>query len=98
MPSSAGAKIIDNVNFPAIKEFVKLNQEVRGVVRSLKFNRNSVIYLASLAAETNNINTAEGIIRANEAMLEDFLVADIGKLSGRKLKASMLSVRSMRIW
>ncbi|OTA54812.1 amidase [Hypoxylon sp. EC38] len=76
----AGANIIDNANFPAAGEFKKLNDEVKGIVRSSEFKRDIVRYLQSLETNPNGIHSAEDIIEfTKRCPNEDYPNRDIGK-------------------
>lgn len=76
----AGAKVIDNANFPAADEFRELNQQVKGIVRSSEFKRDIVEYLKTLSTNPNQIKTAEDIIEFTKTFpAEDFPEKDIGK-------------------
>ncbi|KAI1357761.1 amidase [Xylaria arbuscula] len=78
---SAGATIIDNANFTAAEEFRKLNQRVKGIVRSSEFKRDIVKYLKTLATNPNEIHSAEDIINFTMTCPEeDYPDKDIGKL------------------
>ncbi|RWA10549.1 hypothetical protein EKO27_g4556 [Xylaria grammica] len=59
---SAGATVVENANFTAADEFRKLNQQVKGIVRSSEFKRDIVKYLETLATNPNEIHSAEDII------------------------------------
>ncbi|KAI1737184.1 putative amidase [Xylaria scruposa] len=76
----AGAKIVDNANFTAAKEFQKLNQQVKGIVRSSEFKKDIVKYLETLKTNPNEIHSAEDIINFTKTFpLEDYPGKDIGK-------------------
>lgn len=76
----AGAKVADNADFPDVKEFMKLNQQVRGIVRASEFKRDIVRYLQALEANPNHIHSAEDIIGFTKSFAgEDHPDRDIGK-------------------
>ncbi len=77
---SAGAKVVDNANFPAAEDFKKLNQQVKGIVRSSEFKRDIVGYIQTLETNPNNLHSAEDIIEFTKAFpAEEFPDRDIGK-------------------
>ncbi|KAI0099690.1 putative amidase [Nemania sp. FL0031] len=77
---SAGAKIVENANFTAADEFRKLNDQVKGIVRSSEFKRDIVNYLKTLATNPNGIHNAEDIIKfTKECLDEEYPAKDIGK-------------------
>ncbi|KAI1408046.1 putative amidase [Hypoxylon sp. FL1857] len=77
---SAGANIVDNANFSAAREFRKLNQQVKGIVRSSEFKRDVAHYLKSLETNPNGIHSAEDIIAFTKRCTdEDYPDRDIGK-------------------
>lgn len=77
---SAGATVIDGADFAAAEDFKKLNDQVKGIVRSSEFKRDIKSYLETLTSNPNNIKTAEDIIEytKNEPK-EDYPAHDIGK-------------------
>jgi amidase len=76
----AGAKIVDNADFPAAEEFKKLNQQVRGIVRSSEFKRDIVRYLDTLETNPNDIHSSEDIIEFTKSFpAEEYPHRDIGK-------------------
>jgi amidase len=78
--SSAGATIVDNANFTAADEFRKLNQQVKGIVRSSEFKRDIVAYLDALQTNSNNLHSAEDIIEFTKTFPgEEYPDRDIGK-------------------
>lgn len=78
--SSAGANVVDNANLPAADEFKRLNQQVKGIVRSSKFKRDIVNYFIILEINPNDIYTVEDIIKfTKQSPAEDFAEQDIGK-------------------
>lgn len=77
--AAAGAKIVDNANFPEADEFKKLNQQVKGIVRSSEFRQDIVRYLETLATNPNNITTAEDIEFTKTFPAEQYPDKDIGK-------------------
>lgn len=80
MLASAGAKIVDHADFPSADEFKKLNQQVKGIVRSSEFKRDIVHYLETLSANPNNLHSVEDIIEFTKSHEEeDFPERDIGK-------------------
>lgn len=60
--TSAGGKVIDDANFPAVEEFIKLSSEDRGFVRTADFKRDIAGYLATLETNPNNLHSLEDII------------------------------------
>ncbi|KAF2259246.1 amidase signature enzyme [Lojkania enalia] len=77
---STGAKVIDNANFSAADEFRKLNQQVKGIVRSSEFKRDIVCYLETLESNPNGIHSAEDIIEFTKTSpREEYPDRDIGK-------------------
>ncbi|KAI1352907.1 amidase signature enzyme [Xylaria sp. FL0043] len=77
---SAGALVIDHADFPAADEFKKLNQQVKGIVRSSEFKRDIVRYLNTLENNPHNIKSAEDIIKFTKTHeKEDYPSRDIGK-------------------
>lgn len=78
--AAAGAKIVDNANFSEADEFKKLNQQVKGIVRSSEFKRDIVRYLSTLATNPNNLTSAEDIIKFTKTFPgEEYPDKDIGK-------------------
>lgn len=78
--ASAGANVVDNADFPEADEFKKLNQQVKGVVRSSEFKRDVVRYLKGLATNPNNITSAEDIIEFTKTFPgEEYPDKDTGK-------------------
>ena len=78
--TSAGAKVVENANFPAAAEFKKLNQQVKGIVRSSEFKRDIVKYLETLETNPNEIHSAEDIINFTKKFpAEEYPARDIGK-------------------
>lgn len=78
--SSAGANVVDNANFTAAEEFKKLNQQVKGIVRSSEFKRDIVHYLQTLKTNPNGIRSADDIINFTKTFpAEDYPERDIGK-------------------
>lgn len=76
----AGANIVVNANFPAAEEFKKLNQQVRGIVRSSEFKRDIVRYLDTLETNPNDIHSSEDIIEFTKSFpAEEYPHRDIGK-------------------
>ncbi|CAP66490.1 uncharacterized protein PODANS_4_3445 [Podospora anserina S mat+] len=74
------AKVVDNADFPDVEEFMKLNQQVRGIVRASKFKRDIVRYLQTLEANPNHIHSAEDIIGFTKSFAgEEHPDRDIGK-------------------
>ncbi|KAI1281196.1 amidase signature enzyme [Xylaria sp. FL0933] len=77
---SAGALVIDHADFPAADEFKKLNQQVKGIVRSSEFKRDIVRYLDTLENNPHNIRSAEDIIEFTKTHEEEeYPSRDIGK-------------------
>jgi amidase len=80
MLSSAGAKIVDPADFPDVEGFKKLNNEVKGVVRSSEFKRDIVSYIQTLDSNPNNIHTVEDLIEFTKTdPREEFPDRDVGK-------------------
>ncbi len=78
--ASAGAKVVDNVDFPEAEGFKKLNDQVRGIVRSSEFRRDIARYLQALKTNPNNIQSAEDIIEFTKSFpKEEYPERDIGK-------------------
>jgi amidase len=78
--ATAGAKIVDNADFPKADEFKKLNQQIKGIVRSSEFRRDIVRYLGTLKTNPNNITSAEDIIEFTKTHPEEeYPDRDIGK-------------------
>lgn len=78
--SSAGAQVIENANFTAADEFRKLNQQVKGVVRSSEFKRDIVQYLQTLQSNPNDLHSPEDIIEFTKKLSEEeYPDRDIGK-------------------
>ncbi|KAK4654481.1 hypothetical protein QC762_0066030 [Podospora pseudocomata] len=76
----AGAKVVDNADFPDVEEFMKLNQQVCGIVRTSEFKRDIVRYLQTLEANPNHIHSAEDIIGFTKSFAgEEHPDRDIGK-------------------
>lgn len=81
MLSSAGASVVDSADFQAAEEFKKLNQQVKGVVRSSEFRRDIAHHLKTLETNPNNIHNVEDIINFTKAFpAESYPEHDIGKL------------------
>ncbi|KAH6649416.1 glutamyl-tRNA amidotransferase subunit A [Chaetomium tenue] len=77
---SAGATVVDSADFPEADGFKKLNQQVRGIVRSSEFKRDVVHYLGTLETNPNNLHTAEDIIEFTKSFpAEEYPDRDIGK-------------------
>ncbi|KAI4244046.1 MAG: hypothetical protein L6R42_010572, partial [Xanthoria sp. 1 TBL-2021] len=77
---SAGANVVDSADFPAVDEFKKLNQQIKGIVRSSEFKRDIVDYLATLETNPNDIHSVEDIINFTKTSpAEDYAEHDIGK-------------------
>jgi len=77
---SAGANVVDPANFSAAEEFKKLNQQVKGIVRSSEFKRDIVQYLQTLETNPNGIHSAEDIIEFTKTKPEEqYPERDIGK-------------------
>lgn len=78
--SSAGANVIDSADFPAAEEFRKLNQQVKGIVRSSEFRRDIVDYITTLETNPNDIHSVEDIINFTKTFpAESYPEHDIGK-------------------
>ena len=76
----AGAKVVENANFPAAAEFKKLNQQTKGIVRSSEFKRDIVKYLETLETNPNEIHSADDIINFTKKFpAEEYPARDIGK-------------------
>ena len=77
---SAGASVVDSADFPAAEEFKRLNQQVKGIVRSSEFRRDIVDYLRTLEKNPNDIHSVEDIINFTKTSpAEGFAYHDIGK-------------------
>ncbi|KAK7409129.1 hypothetical protein QQX98_008679 [Neonectria punicea] len=77
---SAGADVVDNANFSAAEDFRKLNQQVKGIVRSSEFRRDIVRYLDTLESNPNKIHSAGDIIEFTKTFPgEEYPDRDIGK-------------------
>jgi amidase len=78
--ASAGARVVDNADFPEAEGFKKLNDQVRGIVRSSEFRRDIVRYLRTLKTNPHNIQSAEDIIEFTKTFPEEeYPERDIGK-------------------
>ena len=78
--SSAGAKVVDSADYPATEEFKKLNQQVKGIVRSSESKRDIALYLESLETNPNGLHSAEDIVEFTKTRPEeDYPARDIGK-------------------
>ncbi|CRL31249.1 Amidase [Penicillium camemberti] len=78
--SSAGATIVDNTDFPAAEEFTKLNEQVKGIVRSSEFRRDFSRYIQTLETNPNNIGSTEDLIEFTKTHPEEeYPERDIGK-------------------
>ena len=78
--SFAGAKVVDNANFTAVEESKKLNQQIKGIVRSSESNRDIVLYLNSLDTNRNEIHSVEDIINFTKTSpAGEYPERDIGK-------------------
>ncbi len=78
--SSAGANVVEDADFLEADEFKKLNEQVKGVVRSSEFKRDIVRYLQTLETNPNNIQSAEDIIEFTKSFpAEEYPDRDIGK-------------------
>jgi amidase len=76
----AGAKVVDSADFPEADGFKKLNQQVRGIVRSSEFKRDIIRYLRALDTNPNDIQPAEDIIEFTKtSSAEEYRDRDIGK-------------------
>ena len=72
--------MIDCADFPAADEFKKLNQQIKGIVRSSEFRRDIVNYLTTLQTNTNDIQSVEDIINfTKNNPAESYAEHDIGK-------------------
>lgn len=77
---SAGAKVVENADFPKADNFKKLNMEVKGIVRSSEFKRDIARYLQTLETNPNNLHSAEDIIEFTKSFpAEEYPERDIGK-------------------
>jgi amidase len=77
---SAGAKVVENADFPKVEDFKKLNMEVKGIVRSSEFKRDIARYLQTLETNPNDLHSAEDIIEFTKSFpAEDYPERDIGK-------------------
>ncbi len=78
--ASAGAKVVDNADFPEAEGFKKLNNQVKGIVRSSEFRRDIARYLKTLKTNPHNIQSAEDIIEFTKTFpKEEYPERDIGK-------------------
>lgn len=78
--ASAGATVVGNADFPEAEGFKKLNNQVRGIVRSSEFRRDIARYLKTLKINPHNIQSAEDIIEFTKNFLgEEYPEHDIGK-------------------
>jgi amidase len=78
--SVAGATVVDNSSLSAAEGFKKLNQQVRGIVRSSEFKREVVQYLETLKTNPNNIFSVEDIIEFTKTSPgKEYPEHDIGK-------------------
>ncbi|KUJ22181.1 putative amidase [Mollisia scopiformis] len=78
--SSAGANVVEDSDFPQADDFKKLNEQVKGIVRSSEFKRDIVRYLQTLETNPNNIQSAEDIIEFTKRFpAEEYPDRDIGK-------------------
>jgi amidase len=76
----AGANVVDNANFTAAEQFKKLNQQVKGIVRSSEFRRDIANYLQTLETNPNKIHSVEDIVHFTTTFpAEDYPDRDIGK-------------------
>ncbi|KAK0750190.1 hypothetical protein B0T18DRAFT_408415 [Schizothecium vesticola] len=76
----AGAKVVDSTDFPEADGSKKLNHQVRGIVRSSEFKRDTIRYLRALDTNPNNIQSAEDIIEFTKTSPADkYRDRDIGK-------------------
>jgi amidase len=72
--------VVDSADFPAAEEFKKLNQQVKGIVRSSEFRRDIVDYLTTLETNPNDIHSVEDIINFTKTFpAESYPEHDIGK-------------------
>lgn len=72
--------MVDSADFPAVDEFKKLNQQIKGIVRSSEFKRDIIDYLATLETNPNDILSVEDIINFTKTSpAEDYAEHDIGK-------------------
>ena len=90
--SSAGAIIVDNTDFSAAEEFKKLNQQVKGIVRSSEFNRDIVDYLTTLETNPSDIHSVGDIINFTKTSpVENFAVIPSRLCIANDLAAKMVS-------
>ncbi|KAF2762059.1 glutamyl-tRNA amidotransferase subunit A [Pseudovirgaria hyperparasitica] len=68
---SAGARIVDSADLPAIDEFKSLNMQVKGIVRASEFRRDIRHYLQSLVTNPNNVQSVEDIIEFTKSHTEE---------------------------
>ncbi|KAL8899812.1 MAG: hypothetical protein Q9207_006011, partial [Kuettlingeria erythrocarpa] len=77
---SAGANVVDSADFPAVDEFKKLDQQIKGIVRSSEFKRDIVDHLATLEINPNDIHSVEDLINFTKSSpAEDYAEHDIRK-------------------
>lgn len=78
--SSAGATIVDNADFPAAEQFTKLNEQVKGIVRSSELRRDFSRYIQTLETNPNSIGSTEDLIEFTKTHPEEeYPERDIGK-------------------
>ena len=90
--SSAGANIVDNTDFSAAEEFKKLNQQVKGIIRSSEFKRDIFDYLTTLETNPNDIHSVGDIISFTKTCpAENFAVIPSRLGVANDLAAKMVS-------
>jgi amidase len=78
--ASAGAKVVDNADFPEAEGFKQLNYQVKGIVRSSEFRRDMARYLKTLRTNPHNVQSAEDLIEFTKTFPEEeYPERDIGK-------------------
>lgn len=72
--------MVDGADFPAVEEFKKLNQQVKGIVRSSEFGRGIADYFTTLETNPNDIPTVEDMVNFTKTFpAESYPEHDIGK-------------------
>lgn len=78
-PSSAGATVVDNADFPAADDFKKLNQ-LKGTVKSSEFKTDIARYIQTLERNPNNLHSAVDIIEFTKSFpAEEYPEKQIGE-------------------
>lgn len=79
-PSSVRAKVADYAGFSAAEESRKLNQQVKGIVRSSQFRRDIADYITTLQTNPHDIRSLEDIINFTKTFpAESYPEHDIAK-------------------